>query len=85
MDERPTGGGSGSNTPDKRLWNAGGRTARRRTVTYADAGVSIHAGEQAVAMLKSKVKVLRSLDLLLEEYTPGERLGSPATTAQSGD
>jgi phosphoribosylformylglycinamidine cyclo-ligase len=56
VDERPTGGGSGSNTPDKRLWNAGGRTARRRTVTYADAGVSIHAGEQAVAMLKSKVK-----------------------------
>ena len=56
VDDRPTGGGSGTNTPDKRLWNAGGRTARRRTVTYADAGVSIHAGEQAVAMLKSKVR-----------------------------
>ena len=26
-----------------------------RTVTYADAGVSIHAGEQAVEMLKTKV------------------------------
>jgi phosphoribosylformylglycinamidine cyclo-ligase len=56
VDERPTGGGTGPNSPDKRLWNAGGRTARRRTVTYADAGVSIHAGEQAVAMLKSKVR-----------------------------
>ena len=40
---------------------------------------------RVLVMLKSKVKVLRSLDLLLEEYTPGERLGSPATTAQSGD
>jgi phosphoribosylformylglycinamidine cyclo-ligase len=27
----------------------------RRTVTYADAGVSIHAGEEAVELLKSKV------------------------------
>ncbi len=37
-------------------WTAGnGRTARRRTVTYADAGVSIHAGEQAVELLKTKV------------------------------
>jgi phosphoribosylformylglycinamidine cyclo-ligase len=32
-----------------------GRSGRKRTVTYADAGVSIHAGEQAVEMLKSKV------------------------------
>jgi phosphoribosylformylglycinamidine cyclo-ligase len=37
-------------------WSAGnGRSARKRTVTYADAGVSIHAGEQAVELLKSKV------------------------------
>jgi phosphoribosylformylglycinamidine cyclo-ligase len=28
----------------------------RRTVTYADAGVSIHAGEEAVALLKTKVQ-----------------------------
>jgi len=42
---------------DKQLWSAGsnGRGARRRTVTYADAGVSIHAGEQAVELLKNKV------------------------------
>ncbi|MGE5830009.1 MAG: phosphoribosylformylglycinamidine cyclo-ligase [Micromonosporaceae bacterium] len=33
-----------------------GRGARRRTVTYADAGVSIHAGEEAVELLKSKVQ-----------------------------
>lgn len=36
-------------------WTAGGRTSRKRTVTYADAGVSIHAGEQAVALLRSRV------------------------------
>jgi phosphoribosylformylglycinamidine cyclo-ligase len=41
---------------EKQLWTAGnGRTGRRRTVTYADAGVSIHAGEQAVELLKTKV------------------------------
>jgi len=36
-------------------WTANGRSARKRTVTYSDAGVSIHAGEQAVKLLKSKV------------------------------
>jgi hypothetical protein len=56
VDERPTGSGAGTNSTDKRLWNAGARQQRRRTVTYADAGVSIHAGEQAVAMLKGKVQ-----------------------------
>lgn len=38
-------------------WTAGnGRGGRKRTVTYADAGVSIHAGEQAVELLKSEVR-----------------------------
>jgi phosphoribosylformylglycinamidine cyclo-ligase len=38
-------------------WTAGaGRAGRHRTVTYADAGVSIHAGEQAVRLLKDKVQ-----------------------------
>ena len=37
-------------------WSSGaGRGGRRRTVTYADAGVSIDAGEQAVELLKNKV------------------------------
>jgi phosphoribosylformylglycinamidine cyclo-ligase len=37
-------------------WSAGsGRGGRKRTATYADAGVSIHAGEEAVELLKSKV------------------------------
>ncbi len=37
-------------------WTGGtGRSARKRTITYADAGVSIHAGEQAVELLKKKV------------------------------
>ena len=34
--------------------------SRKRTVTYADAGVSIHAGEQAVELLKSKVQQART-------------------------
>jgi phosphoribosylformylglycinamidine cyclo-ligase len=38
---------------DRQPWN--NKTTRKRTVTYADAGVSIHAGEQAVEMLKTKV------------------------------
>jgi phosphoribosylformylglycinamidine cyclo-ligase len=41
---------------EKQLWSAAnGRGSRRRTVTYADAGVSIHAGEKAVELLKNKV------------------------------
>lgn len=37
-------------------WNAAaGRGGRRRGTTYADAGVSIHAGDQAVELLKTKV------------------------------
>ncbi|GIF48059.1 phosphoribosylformylglycinamidine cyclo-ligase [Asanoa ferruginea] len=52
------GGGSAKNpgTEGFEPWTAGaGRTSRKRTVTYADAGVSIHAGERAVELLKSKV------------------------------
>lgn len=41
---------------ERQPWSANsGKTPRKRTVTYADAGVSIHAGEQAVEMLKTKV------------------------------
>jgi phosphoribosylformylglycinamidine cyclo-ligase len=37
-------------------WTASaGPASRKRSITYADSGVSIHAGEQAVEMLKSKV------------------------------
>jgi phosphoribosylformylglycinamidine cyclo-ligase len=39
---------------ERHTWRA--PTARKRTVTYADAGVSIHAGEQAVKLLKDKVQ-----------------------------
>ncbi len=51
-------GGSGQTDkgPFNLKWN--GRTnrgRRQRTVTYADAGVSIHAGEQAVERLKTQV------------------------------
>jgi len=57
VDERTTADGPGRSNPDKQLWTAGnGRGgSRRRTVTYADAGVSIHAGERAVELLKQKV------------------------------
>jgi len=44
-----TGGGGGP------LGN-NGRKGHKRTVTYSDAGVSIHAGEEAVALLKTKVQ-----------------------------
>jgi phosphoribosylformylglycinamidine cyclo-ligase len=60
VSERSSAGGgstrrSGSGG-DRQLWTGGtGRANRRRTVTYADAGVSIHAGERAVELLKSKV------------------------------
>ncbi|WP_433299777.1 phosphoribosylformylglycinamidine cyclo-ligase [Actinoplanes sp. CA-030573] len=42
---------------DRRPWTAGsGRAARKRSVTYAEAGVSIEAGDRAVELLKTKVK-----------------------------
>ncbi|NUT36276.1 MAG: phosphoribosylformylglycinamidine cyclo-ligase [Hamadaea sp.] len=51
--ERPATDGAGG----RQLWNAeNSGNARRRTATYADAGVSIHAGDQAVELLKSKVQ-----------------------------
>ncbi len=41
---------------ERQPWSAGnGRSSRKRTVTYSDAGVSIHAGEQAVELLNTKV------------------------------
>jgi phosphoribosylformylglycinamidine cyclo-ligase len=50
--------GAGSNGADRQPWTAGGGrgSARKRTSTYADAGVSIEAGDRAVELLKSKVK-----------------------------
>jgi phosphoribosylformylglycinamidine cyclo-ligase len=57
VSERNSAGSNGAEGGGDRPWSAGaGRTGRKRTVTYADAGVSIHAGEQAVELLKSKVK-----------------------------
>jgi phosphoribosylformylglycinamidine cyclo-ligase len=51
-----SGAGGARPAPGRQPWTAGnGRGGRKRTVTYADAGVSIHAGEQAVEMLKGKV------------------------------
>ncbi|BCJ53100.1 phosphoribosylformylglycinamidine cyclo-ligase [Actinoplanes sp. NBRC 14428] len=57
VSERSSAGSNGAEGADRQLWSAGaGRPGRKRTVTYADAGVSIHAGERAVELLKSKVK-----------------------------
>lgn len=64
------GGTSGAREPSTRPWTGGnGRSGRRRggrkrTVTYADAGVSIHAGEQAVERLKSQVHRTRRPEVL---------------------
>jgi phosphoribosylformylglycinamidine cyclo-ligase len=57
VSERNSAGSNGAEGADRQPWTAGvGRTGRKRTVTYADAGVSIHAGDRAVELLKSKVK-----------------------------
>jgi phosphoribosylformylglycinamidine cyclo-ligase len=49
--------GAGSNgADDRRPWTAGAGRARKRSVTYAEAGVSIEAGDRAVELLKTKVK-----------------------------
>jgi phosphoribosylformylglycinamidine cyclo-ligase len=57
VSERNSAGSNGAEGADRQPWTAGaGRGARKRTVTYADAGVSIHAGDRAVELLKSKVK-----------------------------
>ncbi len=42
--------------PEHQPWNASSGRSRKRTVTYADAGVSIHAGERAVELLRAKVQ-----------------------------
>jgi phosphoribosylformylglycinamidine cyclo-ligase len=57
VSERNSAGSNGAEGADHQPWSAGaGRPGRKRTVTYADAGVSIDAGERAVELLKSKVK-----------------------------
>ncbi|MFD2763904.1 phosphoribosylformylglycinamidine cyclo-ligase [Micromonospora eburnea] len=56
----PTGAGG-----DRQPWSAGSsRTARKRSVSYADAGVSIEAGDRAVELLKSKVKQTRRPEVM---------------------
>jgi phosphoribosylformylglycinamidine cyclo-ligase len=57
VSERNSAGSNGAEGADRQPWTAGaGRTGRKRTVTYADAGVSIQAGDRAVELLKSKVR-----------------------------
>ncbi|WFE37782.1 phosphoribosylformylglycinamidine cyclo-ligase [Micromonospora sp. WMMD998] len=56
----PSGAGG-----DRQPWSAGSsRTQRKRSVSYADAGVSIEAGDRAVELLKSKVKETRRPEVL---------------------
>jgi phosphoribosylformylglycinamidine cyclo-ligase len=56
----PSGAGG-----DRQPWTAGsGRPARKRSVSYADAGVSIEAGDRAVELLKSKVRQTRRPEVL---------------------
>ncbi|MFC0004347.1 phosphoribosylformylglycinamidine cyclo-ligase [Micromonospora siamensis] len=56
----PTGAGG-----DRQPWTAGsGRAGRKRSVSYADAGVSIDAGDRAVELLKSKVKSTRRPEVM---------------------
>ncbi|MFI6267627.1 phosphoribosylformylglycinamidine cyclo-ligase [Micromonospora zamorensis] len=56
----PTGAGG-----DRQPWTAGaGRQGRKRSVSYADAGVSIDAGDRAVELLKSKVRQTRRPEVM---------------------
>ncbi|SCL23645.1 phosphoribosylformylglycinamidine cyclo-ligase [Micromonospora nigra] len=56
----PSGAGG-----DRQPWTAGtGRTTRKRSVSYADAGVSIEAGDRAVELLKSKVRETRRPEVM---------------------
>jgi phosphoribosylformylglycinamidine cyclo-ligase len=56
VSERNSAGASGAEGADRQTWTSGGRARSKRAVTYAEAGVSIDAGERAVELLKSKVK-----------------------------
>jgi phosphoribosylformylglycinamidine cyclo-ligase len=57
VSERNSAGSNGAEGSEHKPWTASsGRAGRKRAVTYADAGVSIHAGDRAVELLKSKVK-----------------------------
>ncbi|MFG1607260.1 phosphoribosylformylglycinamidine cyclo-ligase [Actinoplanes sp. NPDC049265] len=57
VSERDSAGSNGAEGPERTPWTASsGRAGRKRAVTYADAGVSIHAGDRAVELLKTKVK-----------------------------
>ncbi|WP_250032077.1 phosphoribosylformylglycinamidine cyclo-ligase [Paractinoplanes maris] len=57
VSERNSAGSNGAEGGDRKPWSAGGgRGVRKRTATYADAGVSIEAGDRAVELLKSKVR-----------------------------
>ncbi|GAA2496489.1 phosphoribosylformylglycinamidine cyclo-ligase [Winogradskya humida] len=57
VSERNSAGSNGAEGADRQPWSAGAaRPGRKRTATYADAGVSIEAGDRAVELLKSKVK-----------------------------
>ncbi|OZV80124.1 phosphoribosylformylglycinamidine cyclo-ligase [Micromonospora echinospora] len=62
--------GAASSSPsgtggERQPWTAGtGRTARKRSASYAEAGVSIEAGDRAVELLKSKVRQTRRPEVL---------------------
>ncbi|WDZ86186.1 phosphoribosylformylglycinamidine cyclo-ligase [Micromonospora cathayae] len=65
VSERSGAGSSQTGAGGDRPWTGGtGRPARKRSVSYADAGVSIEAGDRAVELLKSKVRQTRRPEVL---------------------
>ncbi|GGM20138.1 MULTISPECIES: phosphoribosylformylglycinamidine cyclo-ligase [Micromonospora] len=65
VSERSGAGSSPTGAGGDRPWTAGnGRSGRKRTVSYADAGVSIEAGDRAVELLKSKVRQTRRPEVM---------------------
>ncbi|MGA3538829.1 phosphoribosylformylglycinamidine cyclo-ligase [Micromonosporaceae bacterium DT194] len=60
-----SGPADGPGGGDRQPWTGGaGRGTRKRSASYADAGVSIEAGDRAVELLKSKVRQTRRPEVL---------------------
>ncbi|MEO3745127.1 phosphoribosylformylglycinamidine cyclo-ligase [Plantactinospora sp. B5E13] len=59
-----SGAGSGPAGTHQPWTAAAGRAGRKRTTSYADAGVSIEAGDRAVELLRPKVKSTRRPEVM---------------------
>jgi phosphoribosylformylglycinamidine cyclo-ligase len=58
------GGPTGGSGADRQPWKAAGGSGRKRSASYAEAGVSIEAGDRAVELLKPKVRGTRRPEVM---------------------